>query len=98
MLTLFEPAIEGKATVDTAMHNWSSLSYNTTNQPFKCLSMIRRRGGTQRGSGTKTWGKSGEWKSGKLMEMESLERLWRQAPLGDSSKSRTAAGAARVYV
>lgn len=57
------------------MHNWSSLSCNTTSQPFKCLSMIRQREGTQRGSGAKT-GKSGEGKSGKLMEIGSLERLW----------------------
>ena len=53
------------------MHNWSSLSYNTTNQPFKCLSMIRQREGTQRGKRDKDRGGSGEWESGKLMEMES---------------------------
>ncbi len=43
-------------------------------------------------------GKSGEWKSGKLMEMESSGRLWSRAPLGDSSKSWTAVGAVRVYM
>lgn len=32
------------------------------------------------------------------MEMESWERLWSRAPLGDSSKSWTAGGAVRVYV
>lgn len=51
------------------MHNWSSLSCNTTSQPFKCLSLIRQREGTVRGSGMKT-GKLGEGKSGKLMERE----------------------------
>lgn len=51
------------------MHNWSSVSCNTTSQPFKCLSLIRQREGTQRGSGAKT-GKSGEGKSGKLIEIE----------------------------
>lgn len=68
LLTLFEPSIEGKATVDTAMHNWSSLSYNTTNQPFKCLSMIRQREGTQKGSRTKT---------GRSQVNESVESWWK---------------------
>lgn len=83
--------------MDTALHNWSSLSYNTTNQPFKCLSMIRQRGHTE-GERDKDRGKSGEWKCGKLMEMESWERLWSAAPLGDSSKSWTAAAAVRTYL
>jgi len=88
--------LKAKASVDSAMHNWSSLSHNTTNQPFKCLSMIRQREGTQRGSGTK----AGEWKRGKLMEMELGEtvELWSRAPLGDSSKSWTAAGKVHVCV
>lgn len=47
-----------KNAVDTAMHNWSPLSYNTTNQPFKCLSVIRHGEGTR--GGDKGRGKSGE--------------------------------------
>lgn len=50
------------------------------------------------GSGVAKTGSSGDRKRGKLMEMESLERRWSGAPLGDSSKSRTAAGGAEAAV
>ena len=54
LLTLLELAIEGKATVDTVMHNWSSLSCNTTSQAFNCLIMIRQRGAAH--GGWQRWG------------------------------------------
>lgn len=54
---------------------------------------LRRRGRAWRGGGGGKTGRSGDRKRGKLMEIESLERR-SGAPLGDSSKSWTAAGGA----
>lgn len=66
LLTLLESAIEGKAAVDTATHNWPSVSCGTASRASKCLSMIRK-GRQSEGSEART-GKSGEgntwWKWG----------------------------------
>lgn len=47
--------IEGNAAVDTATHNWGSLSCGTTSRALKCLSMIRK-GRRSEGSGANAGG------------------------------------------
>lgn len=58
LLTLLESAIESKAAVDTATHNWGSVSCGTASRASKCLSMIRK-GRQSEGREART-GKSGE--------------------------------------
>lgn len=88
LLTLFEPSIETKVTVDTAMHNWSFLSYNTTNQTVKCLRMIRQGEGVG-GGGVMTWPGRRQVNGSVKSWWKYIVRLWKIAPLGDSSKSWT---------
>lgn len=88
LLTLFNPAIESQATVDTAMHNWSPLSYNTTNKRFKCLSMISHGEYTHREREKQV---NREWRANRTGGREGERKKERGSPppLGDTSKSRT---------